>query len=199
MAAAERRSPALRRVASTASLAVAFVLMALKFWAWSVTGSIALLTSAIDALVDAGISLATFAGVHYAQRPPDTEQRWGHGKGEALAALMQALFLAGAALVLTVQSVERMISPEPLDAIVFGMWIIAASTVAAGGLVLLQGWVVRKTGSTAIAADRAHYTSDIAVNLAVGLGGGSRAKVHSRPTPIAFPCLNPGRRPRRNR
>jgi ferrous-iron efflux pump FieF len=167
MKSAQGRSPALRRLASTASLAVAFVLIAVKFWAWIATGSVALLTSAIDALVDAGASLATYVGVRYAQQPPDAKHRWGHGKGEALAALMQALFLAGAGLVLVVESVRRLIRPELLEAIAFGLWIIGASTVAAAGLVLLQSWVLHKTGSTAIAADRAHYTSDIVVNVAV--------------------------------
>jgi ferrous-iron efflux pump FieF len=84
----------LRRVASLASLTVACVLIAVKFWAWIATGSVALLTSAIDALVDAAAALATFVGVRYAQQGPDPHYRWGHGKGEALAALMQALFLA---------------------------------------------------------------------------------------------------------
>jgi cation diffusion facilitator family transporter len=164
---AKGRSPALRRFASAASLTVALILIAVKFWAWIATGSVALLTSAIDALVDAGASIATFVGVRYAQRPPDKGHRWGHGKGEALAALMQALFLAGAGLVLVVESIRRLIQPEPLEAVAFGLWIIVASTVAAFGLVLLQSRVVRQTGSTAIAADRAHYTSDIVVNLAV--------------------------------
>lgn len=48
-------------------------------------------------------------------------------KGEALAALMQALFLAGAGLVLVVESMRRLLRPEPLEAIAFGLWIIGAS------------------------------------------------------------------------
>jgi ferrous-iron efflux pump FieF len=59
------------------------------------------------------------------------------------------------------------VRPEPLDELAFGLWIVVGSTLAAAGLVLMQSWVVRKTSSTAIAADRAHYITDIAVNLAV--------------------------------
>ena len=149
------------------SLATACVLIGLKFWAWLATGSVAMLTSATDALVDAAAALATFAGVRYAQQPPDPRHRWGYGKAEALAALMQALFLAGAALALIFQSVQRLIRPEPLDELGLGLWIIAASTLAAAGLVGMQSWVLRKTASTAIAADRVHYATDIGVNLAV--------------------------------
>jgi ferrous-iron efflux pump FieF len=101
------KSPLLRRMASLASLTVAFVLIGVKFWAWLATGSVAMLTSALDALVDVGSAFATFIGVRYAQQPPDSHYRWGHGKAEAIAALMQALFLAGAALALVFQSIER--------------------------------------------------------------------------------------------
>jgi ferrous-iron efflux pump FieF len=126
-----------------------------------------MLTSALDALVDAASALATFVGVRYAQQPPDRHYRWGHGKAEAIAALMEALFLAGASLTLVFQSIERLIRPQPLDALGLGLWIIGLSTIAAAGLVIMQSWVLRRTESTAISADRTHYATDIALNLAV--------------------------------
>lgn len=158
---------ALRRLASRTSLVVAVVLVAVKLLAWVVTGSVALLTSAVDALVDTGASLVTYFGVRYAERPPDRDHRFGHGKGEAAAGFTQATFLAGAALVLAFQSVQRLIFPEPIGALDIGLWVIAGSLLVAIGLVVLQTWVVRKTGSIAIAADRAHYRTDVAVNAAV--------------------------------
>jgi cation diffusion facilitator family transporter len=148
-------------------MTVAFVLIVVKVWAWTETGSVALLTSAIDAAVDAVASLATFIGVRYAEQPADREHRYGHGKGEAVAALLQAVFLAGAGLALGFQSVQRLIAPEGLSQVDLGLWIMLGSLFAALGLVILQSWVVRKTGSTAIAADRAHYLTDVAVNIAV--------------------------------
>ena len=167
MAEQRERAPALRRLVSLVSLSIAFVLIIIKFWAWLATGSVAMLTSALDALVDAAAALATFVGVRYAQQPPDWHYRWGHGKAEAIAALMQALFLAGAALALVFQSIERLIRPEPLDELGLGLWVIGLSTIAAAGLVIIQSWVLRRTHSTAIAADRTHYATDIAVNLSV--------------------------------
>jgi len=156
-----------RRFASRLSLVVAMVLVAVKLVAWIATGSVALLSSAMDALVDTAASLATFFGVRYAERPPDHDHRFGHGKGEAIAGFMQAALLAGAALALAAQSVERLFSPQPIQLIGLGLGVILASLIAASGLVVMQTVVVRRTGSTAIAADRAHYTTDIAVNLAV--------------------------------
>ncbi len=162
-----RTTKRLNRLASLASLGLASVLIGVKIWAWIATGSIAMLTSAIDAIVDAGAAIATFAGVQYAAKPADRDHRFGHGKGEALAAFVQAMFLAGATVVLVFQSVERLINPEPLTHLGLGFWIIIGSTIAATGLVAMQSWVTQRTASTAIAADRAHYLTDIAVNLAV--------------------------------
>lgn len=162
-----RTAARLNRIASLASLCLACVLIGIKLWAWIATGSVAMLTSAIDAIVDAGAAIATFAGVRYAAKPADRDHRFGHGKAEALAAFVQAMFLAGAAVVLVFQSVERLINPEPLVNLGLGFWIIIGSTIAAAGLVAMQSWVTRRTASTAIAADKAHYLTDIAVNLAV--------------------------------
>ena len=163
----ENTNQTLRRISSMVALAVALVLVGIKAWAWLATGSIALLTSAADALVDVLASLVTFAGVRYAGKPVDRGHRYGHGKAEAVAALIQALLLAGAALALAVESTERLFSPQPLTDMGFGIWVIIGSSVMAAGLVAMQTHVVKRTGSTAIAADRAHYVTDVAVNLAV--------------------------------
>jgi ferrous-iron efflux pump FieF len=158
---------ALKDLSARITLIVAALVVVVKLAGWLVTGSIALLATAVDSLVDTGASVVTLWGVRYAQRPPDRDHRFGHGKGEAVAAFTQASFLAGAAFVLAFQSVKRFIFPVPLDALEIGFWLIGGSFVVACGLVATQSWVVRKTGSTAIAADRAHYVTDIGLNAAV--------------------------------
>jgi ferrous-iron efflux pump FieF len=158
---------ALRRMASMVALAMALCLVVLKVWAWFATGSISMLTAAADGLVDVAASSVTFIGVRYAARAADWDHRYGHGKAEAIAAFVQALLLGAAALALGVESVQRLIFPEPLNETSFGIWVIVVSSLAAIGLVAMQTIVVRRTGSTAIAADRAHYVTDIAVNVAV--------------------------------
>jgi ferrous-iron efflux pump FieF len=158
---------ALRRMASIVALVVALALVVVKVWAWVTTGSISLLTSAADGLVDVVASTVTFAGVRYAAMPADRGHRYGHGKAEAVAAFVQALLLAGAAVGLAVESVQRLFVPQALNQTGFGIWVIVGSSLAAAGLVAMQTLVVRRTGSTAIAADRAHYVTDVAVNIAV--------------------------------
>ncbi len=157
----------LKTLSARVTLAVAVLLVVVKVAGWLATGSIALLASAIDFLVDTGASIVTLWGVRYAQQPPDREHRFGHGKGEAVAAFTQASFLAGAAFVLAFQSVERLVFPVPLEALEVGFVLIGGSLAVACGLVAMQSWVVRRTGSTAIAADRAHYLTDIGLNAAV--------------------------------
>jgi ferrous-iron efflux pump FieF len=128
---------------------------------------VALLTSAADALVDGMTALATFVGIRYAELPADLEHRFGHGKGEALAAFTQGVLLGATALVLGLESLGRLIDPTPLRAVDTGIWIAIGSLGVAGALAIMQTLVARRTGSTAIAADQVHYVSDVAMNLAV--------------------------------
>jgi ferrous-iron efflux pump FieF len=117
----------LRQFASRTSLVVAVILVVVKLIAWVLTGSVASLTSAVDALVDAGASLVTYFGVRFAERPPDQDHRFGHDKGEAVAGFTQATFLAGPAVVLAFQSVERLFFPRPTESLDIGVWVIAAA------------------------------------------------------------------------
>ena len=158
---------ALRRLASRVSLLVAVTLVIVKIGAWLATGSVALLASAADALVDVAASLVTFYWVRFAERPPDLHHRFGHGKGEAVAAFTEAALLIGAAAILAFQSVERLIFPEPITAVDVGLWVTVGSLLAAIGLVAMETWVMRHTASTAIAANRANFLTDIAANAAV--------------------------------
>ena len=161
------RASRLRRFASRITFVVAVLLLAIKITAWLTTGSVSLLSSTVDGLVDVVTSFTTFRAVRMAERPPDRRHRFGYGKAEALAGFTQSRFLYGGALVLAFQSVERLAFPDPVKQIGFGLWVVIASLAAAAGLVVLQTWVVRQTTSTAIAADRANYLADVAVNLAV--------------------------------
>jgi ferrous-iron efflux pump FieF len=157
----------LRLRATYASLATAAVLIAAKFVAWTGTGSVALLSSLVDSMVDAAASLVTFVAVRQAIIPPDREHRFGHGKAEPLAALGQAAFLLGSALFLIGEAVRRVLSPEPVTNTGIGIAVMLFSLVVTIGLVTYQRHVVRRTGSLAINADALHYSGDILMNLGV--------------------------------
>lgn len=157
----------LRRLASTASLAVAVLLAGLKLVAALLTGSVAILSSLVDSVADIGASAITFFSVRVAQQPPDRRHRYGHGKAESLSALAQAALVGGSALFVLVEALRRLIEPEPLRAGLWGLATMAFALLATLLLVLFQGRVVRLTGSQAIAADRLHYQSDFLSGAAV--------------------------------
>src|SRR3989440_2892904 len=157
----------LRVRATYASLAVAVVLIAAKFIAWVGTGSVALLSSLVDSLVDAAASLVNFFAVQHAATPADREHRFGQGKAEPLAALGQSAFLVGSAVLLMFEAVRRLVSPAPIEDPAAGIAVMAFSIVVTLALVAYQRHVVRHTGSLAIGADELHYRSDLALNLGV--------------------------------
>jgi ferrous-iron efflux pump FieF len=157
----------LRRRATHASLAVSVVLIVIKFIAWLVTGSVAMLSSLVDSLLDVVAAVVNLLAVRQALEPPDREHRFGHGKAEPLAALCQAAFLAGGALLLVFEAVSRIVSPAPIARADFGIAVIVVSLLIDGGLVLYQRYVVRRTQSLAIGADELHFRSDLVVNAAV--------------------------------
>jgi ferrous-iron efflux pump FieF len=157
----------LRVRATYASLAVAAVLIVAKFIAWVGTGSVALLSSLVDSLVDAGASLVNFFAIRHAATPADREHRFGHGKAEPLAALGQSAFLVGSAVLLMFEAVRRLVEPEPVVNPPAGIAVMVFSIAVTVGLVLYQRHVVKQTGSLAIGADELHYRGDIILNLSV--------------------------------
>src|SRR5690349_3256754 len=157
----------LRMRATWASLVVAVVLIVAKFLAWIGTGSVALLSSLVDSLVDAAASLVNFYAIRHAATPADREHRFGHGKAEPLAALGQSAFLVGSALLLMFEAVRRLIAFEAVANPPAGIAVMLFAIVVTVGLVAYQRHVVRQTGSLAIGADELHYRGDIILNLGV--------------------------------
>ena len=157
----------LRRLATYASVAVAALLISVKFAAWLETGSVALLSSLVDSLLDATASMVNLIAVRHAMSPADREHRFGHGKAEPLAVLGQSAFITGSAMLLFAEAVRRLIWPLPVDNPPAGIIVVIFSIVVTIGLVLYQRHVVRHTGSIAISADELHYRSDVVLNLGV--------------------------------
>src|SRR6476620_2831034 len=157
----------LRRLATYASVTVAALLISVKFAAWLETGSVALLSSLVDSLLDAAASLVTLVAVRHAMTPADREHRFGHGKAEPLAVLGQSAFITGSAVLLLAEAVRRLILPLPVENPPAGIAVMIFSIAATIGLVLYQRHVVRQTGSIAITADELHYRSDLFLNISV--------------------------------
>lgn len=158
--------------ATRLSVAVAAILVVAKFIAWLMSGSVAMLASLADSALDLAASLTTFFAVRYAATPADEEHRFGHGKAEALASLMQALLVALSAGFLIRESWQRFTEPRPIEAGAIALSVMVVSIVLTLGLVWAQTRAVKQTGSLAVTGDRAHYFADLGANLAVMAGIG---------------------------
>lgn len=158
----------LMRSATYASITVALTLVAAKTWAWLATDSVAMLSSLADSLLDTLASLLTFLAVRYSLSPADAEHRFGHGKSEGLAALVQGLIIVASGLYVCSEAIGRLVDPQPIQRPEAGLLVIIGATLATVLLVGYQRYVSRRTGSIAIGADAMHYTVDILVNLSVG-------------------------------
>ena len=157
----------LRSRATYASVAVSAVLIAIKFVAWLATGSVAMLSGLVDSTLDLVASIVNVYAVRQAVIPPDREHRFGHGKAEPLAALGQAAFIGGGALLLLFEAARRVISPAPVVRADLGIIVIIMALLLDGMLVLYQRHVVRRTASLAIGADELHVRADLVVNAGV--------------------------------
>jgi ferrous-iron efflux pump FieF len=159
----------LTRSATYASVSVALTLMIAKIWAWMATSSVSVLSSLVDSTLDVLASAITFFAVWYALAPADREHRFGHGKAEGLAAFVQSLIIAGSGVFVCYEAVKRFIDPRPPQEISIGVIVMLASVLLTLALLAYQRFVVRQTGSVAIAADAMHYKTDLAVNLGVAV------------------------------
>lgn len=157
----------LLRLATYASVATAVVLILGKLGAWLLTGSVSVLASLVDSLMDAGASLINLFAVRYALTPADEAHRFGHGKAEPLAGLAQAAFIGGSAVFLILYAVDRIRHPQPLAELGVGIAVMVFAIVTTLGLLLVQRHVIRRTGSTAIRADSLHYQTDLLTNVSV--------------------------------
>ncbi len=157
----------LMRKATYASVATATVLIAAKLVAWLMTGSVAMLSSLIDSVLDAGASAINMVAVHHSLTPADNEHRFGHGKAEALAGLGQAIIITGSVGFLLMEAIGKLSHPAAVKNIPAGIAVMAISIVLTIVLLRYQRYVVAKTRSVAIGADALHYSGDLMINGSV--------------------------------
>ena len=161
---------ALTRRVTLMSVATALVLVSIKMAAWIASDSTAMLASMADSGLDLVASLVTFFAVRYAAAPPDAEHRFGHGKAEAFASLVQAGLVFASAALIAREAVGDFLDPHPLQQ---EGWAVAVMAVSIGLTLMLlraQSLVLRQTSSVAVSGDRAHYASDLASNVVALIG-----------------------------
>jgi len=161
---------ALTRRVTVYSVATALILVAIKLAVWLASGSVALLASLADSGLDLVASLGTFFAVRYAVAPPDQEHRFGHGKAEAFASLVQAGLVFASAALIGREAIGDLVHPHPIASQGWAIGVMVVSIVLTALLIAAQGRVLRQTSSVAVSGDRAHYAADLASNV-IALAG----------------------------
>lgn len=154
------------------SVSVGLSLALLKTAVWWFSGSVSLLASAADSALDFVAAMGTFWAVRVAVLPADAEHRYGHGKAEAFASLLQAGLVFASAALIAREAITHFLHPQPVQDEGGAILVMVVSVIATLGLVRAQAWVIAQTRSVAIKGDRAHYLADLVSNAAaiVGIG-----------------------------
>ena len=163
---AEERSKLTQR-AALASIAMAVTLIVLKCYAAVQTSSMAMLGSLADSGLDLIASLVVLLGVRIAAQPADFDHRFGHGKAEALASLVQVILITISSLFIGYRAIQRLLAGAETGSAELGIGVSLIAIVLTAALITYQRHVVKRTGSLAIGTDRLHYSSDLLLNGSV--------------------------------
>jgi ferrous-iron efflux pump FieF len=160
-------SARLMQAAGLASVGVALVLIAIKLYAYIATNSVAMLSSLFDSALDLGASSVNLLAIRTAVTPADAEHRFGHGKAEPLAGLVQVAFILGSSLLLLFEVGKHFFEREAVQQEGVGIVVMLISIGLTFLLILFQRQVIKRTESVAVQADATHYFSDFLANIAV--------------------------------
>ncbi len=153
-----------------ASIFVAVLTIGLKTAAWSITGSVGLLSDAMESFVNLASAMFALVMVTIAQRPPDEDHPYGHHKAEYFSSGFEGILIIGAAGGIIWAAGLRMHEPQPLQRLDWGLALSALSSVLNG----LLGWVMLRASrahrSIALEADARHLFTDVWTSVGVIAG-----------------------------
>jgi ferrous-iron efflux pump FieF len=172
--------------AAIAGVTMALFLLAIKIYAATETGSVALLGSLADTGFDVLASLLTLFSVRYASRPADDDHRFGHGKAEALSALVQVMLIVISAILIGWRAIVRLGNGQATEHPEYGIGVSLIAIAATFALLTYQRYVIKRTGSVAIHADHVHYQTDLLLNGAVIIAIGLESFLHLRGADALF-------------
>ena len=154
----------LQKTATIVSSVTAFLLLVIKFIVWIMWWSIAVLSSAIDSLLDLFVSLFNYFAVNNAEKDPDKQFNYWKGKIEALASLIEWLIITGSWIYIFYASVMKLINNEHVSYLWVTVAVMLVSVLFTGGLVYFLEYVAKKTNNIVIKSDALHYKTDLYSN-----------------------------------
>jgi len=156
--------------AARISIATATGLALAKFTIGLLTGSLAVLASAVDSLLDILMSAVNYLAIRQAEQPADENHPFGHGKFETSATLFQSLIIAATGSWIIFEAVRRLRQGVELAGLEQGMIILLVSVGVSVAISRYLRRIARATDSSALAADALHFSMDVYTNLALVAG-----------------------------
>ncbi len=157
----------LEKKAPIIATSVAFFLAIIKFIVWILSGSVALLSSAMDSLLDTWVSIFNYFAIKFSLDPADKEHPYGHWKIEAIATTIEWTIITLSGLYILYASINKFLNPEPISYLNWTLIVMWISIVATMWLVSFLNSVYKKTKNIVIKADALHYKMDLFTNIAV--------------------------------
>lgn len=152
------------------SIAVALATIALKTGAWWVSDSVSLLSDAMESLVNLAGAIFALAMVTVAARPPDDDHPYGHHKAEYFSSGFEGVLIFAAALGIVWAAVQRLMHPQPLDAVGLGIVLSVVSSAMNGALAYSMLRKAREVRSVALEGDARHLFTDVWTSAGVVVG-----------------------------
>ena len=154
------------------SIVAAVATIALKTYAWRITGSVGLLSDAAESVVNLVAAIVAFAALRVAVLPPDKNHNYGHSKAEYFSAALEGVMIFVAAAIIVEEAVRRLIHPRALESVGLGLAISVVASIING----LVAWVLIRVGrhhrSATLIADGKHLFTDVWTSAGVLVGVG---------------------------
>jgi len=154
------------------SIIVSIVVFGMKIAAWRATGSVGLLSDALESTVNIFAAVIALLALRTAMKPADAMHHFGRGKAEYFSASIEGFMILLAALIIVYTAIERIISPRPLEQIGWGLTISTVAALINGGTALILLRAGRLHRSPVLVADGKHLLTDVwtSVGVIVGVG-----------------------------
>ncbi len=157
----------LEKKATLISSATATLLILLKLFVGIASGSVAVLASAIDSMLDLAVSIFNYFTLHNTEKAPDERFNYGRGKLEALAAVIEGVIITISGLYILYAAINKLIYKHQASYLQESILIMLASLLITGVLVLYLKYVYKQTGSMVIRSDALHYKTDLYSNAVI--------------------------------
>lgn len=150
-----------KKIATLISVNTAFMLAVVKLIGGVLTGSVSVLASAVDSILDIGSSTVNYFAIKQSEQPPDNDHRYGHAKFESLASLIQAGVITLSGLYILYEAYARFESGKAVKSIEGGIWVMLFSLAVTFFLVIFLRKVAKKENSSILKTESLHYEIDL--------------------------------------